>query len=473
MQYVTDTTGGNSGSPVIWENTGQAVGIHTHGGCGSSGGQNSGTSSTHPGLQAALADPQGICAAGIALPDGPPAFLSPTQLNVISAQVNGNPAAGSARLNYRFGPGAFEQVLMTDLGGGLFEAGFPQPACDESPEFFLSVVDTDCGILFSPELGPTAPYRAEVADAVLAFADDFQSEQGWVTSSNAATTGFWERAQPVNDPNWAYDPQQDADGSGACYLTQNEFGNSDVDNGSVTLTSPVFAWVGGAAGFLRYDYYLNLNSESSSDSLVAQLSSSGISGPWTDVRVYTADNGTAWTEQLLTLSDLSAAGLSPSSDMRIRFTATDGGAGSVVEAGIDGFQVGSADCSSNIGTNFCVPGSFGSQISAVGTSSVALNNLLLAADTLPFANGIFLYGGFQTQVPFGQGFLCVTNGGSAFRLPFSNAGAGGVLSLALDLTSPPNPLGQILPGSSWNFQAWFRVPGGFDLSDGLSIAFTP
>ena len=44
MRYNADTTGGNSGSPVIDEATNEAVGIHTHGGCSSSGGNNSGTS---------------------------------------------------------------------------------------------------------------------------------------------------------------------------------------------------------------------------------------------------------------------------------------------------------------------------------------------------------------------------------------------------------------------------------------------
>ena len=35
--------GGNSGSPVVHEETGLAIGIHTHGGCSKSGGANSGT----------------------------------------------------------------------------------------------------------------------------------------------------------------------------------------------------------------------------------------------------------------------------------------------------------------------------------------------------------------------------------------------------------------------------------------------
>lgn len=62
LQHQADTTGGNSGSPVIWEQGGVAVAIHTHGGCNSgSTAANAGTALTNPGLQAALAAPLGVC----------------------------------------------------------------------------------------------------------------------------------------------------------------------------------------------------------------------------------------------------------------------------------------------------------------------------------------------------------------------------------------------------------------------------
>ncbi len=45
VRYQTDTEGGNSGSPVIDEATGRAIGVHTNGGCSTAGtGSNSGTS---------------------------------------------------------------------------------------------------------------------------------------------------------------------------------------------------------------------------------------------------------------------------------------------------------------------------------------------------------------------------------------------------------------------------------------------
>lgn len=64
ITYRTDTTGGNSGSPVVDESTGLAIGIHTHGGCGDGGaGANAGTAIEHTDLQNALANPLGVLSA--------------------------------------------------------------------------------------------------------------------------------------------------------------------------------------------------------------------------------------------------------------------------------------------------------------------------------------------------------------------------------------------------------------------------
>lgn len=64
VRYTVDTTGGSSGSPVIWDDTGEAIGVHTHGGCSTSQpyGANYGTGSNHSGWHAALASPKGLCA---------------------------------------------------------------------------------------------------------------------------------------------------------------------------------------------------------------------------------------------------------------------------------------------------------------------------------------------------------------------------------------------------------------------------
>lgn len=61
VRYQTDTTGGNSGSPVFDMSTGLCIGIHTNAGCNSTGGSNQGTAVHNAGLQTALANPHGVC----------------------------------------------------------------------------------------------------------------------------------------------------------------------------------------------------------------------------------------------------------------------------------------------------------------------------------------------------------------------------------------------------------------------------
>lgn len=61
LGYRADTEAGNSGSPILLEQEGEAIGIHTHGGCDNLRGANFGTAISHPGLQAAIASPLGQC----------------------------------------------------------------------------------------------------------------------------------------------------------------------------------------------------------------------------------------------------------------------------------------------------------------------------------------------------------------------------------------------------------------------------
>jgi hypothetical protein len=135
----------------------------------------------------------------------------------------------------------------------------------------------------------------------------------------------------------------------------------------------------------------------------------------------------------------------------------------------------------DVGTNFCssTPNSTGdaSRISAQGSASVSRNLLQLSADSVPPGKtGLFFYGLGQSQTPFGDGFLCISGAAGYQRLPVTTADGEGFLTSMLDLSLPAHS-GQLVPGSSWRFQAWFRDPGaggsGFNLSDGLQVTFQP
>ncbi len=116
----------------------------------------------------------------------------------------------------------------------------------------------------------------------------------------------------------------------------------------------------------------------------------------------------------------------------------------------------------------------GALIGWTGSASVSANDLVLQADGCPPGKpAIFFYGPQQTQIPFGNGKLCVTGG--AFRLQVTQIDPTGTVTHALDITNPPNPHGQISSGDTWNFQCWYRDPAaggsGFNLSDAREATF--
>lgn len=121
----------------------------------------------------------------------------------------------------------------------------------------------------------------------------------------------------------------------------------------------------------------------------------------------------------------------------------------------------------------------GARISSSGSPSIAAASFRLhASGAPPNQFGLFLYAAGQAQVPFGDGFRCVTN--PIFRLrPALSADGTGAFSRPLDFSAPPASSGpsQISPGSTWNFQLWYRDPAaggsGFNLSDGLRAHFVP
>lgn len=148
------------------------------------------------------------------------------------------------------------------------------------------------------------------------------------------------------------------------------------------------------------------------------------------------------------------------------------------------------DCDGTLGNGspfgtsvYCVaaPNSVGpgAHIGSTGSTVIALNNLTLTCNGLPpGTNGLWFYGPNAAQVPFGNGFRCVT--GTVFRLgPPQLVSVGGTVARALDLNAPPasGGPGAIAPASTWRFQFWYRNPAaggaGFNLSDGLEAVFCP
>ncbi|MEZ6018417.1 MAG: hypothetical protein R3F49_25200 [Planctomycetota bacterium] len=115
------------------------------------------------------------------------------------------------------------------------------------------------------------------------------------------------------------------------------------------------------------------------------------------------------------------------------------------------------------------------RLNASGSPLVGANSLALSATKLPAnAFGFFLTSrdqGSTFPVNNSQGRLCL--GGFIGRYvgpgQIKNSGAAGTFSLAIDLTSMPQPFGSaaVQPGETWNFQAWHR-----DANPALTSNFT-
>ncbi|MHC4127394.1 MAG: trypsin-like serine peptidase [Planctomycetota bacterium] len=350
VQYRTDTTGGNSGSPVINEDTGQAIGVHTHGGCNSSGGQNSGTGSNHPSWHDALADPQGVCIPVASLsfnfPDGLPAAIHPEGDVVrveVSGQGGGTPRPDSGVL-YLANDGPFVPITMVEVTTNVYDAVFPAMDCGSVAQYYFSAETTDDQVVYNPLFAPDESYGTVIAiDQQTPFHDDFETHQFWTVYKNETlTTGEWQRGAPAGGGDLG-DPPTDADGSGLCYVTQNINGNYDVDNGYTILMSPLLDASEGVPVISYWRWFSNSSGANPfEDTLLVEVSGDRAS-TWTTLETVGPTGpevSGGWFRKAFRITDF----VPQSDEFVIRFTASDVGGESVVEAGVDGVRLYWLDC---------------------------------------------------------------------------------------------------------------------------------
>ncbi len=260
----------------------------------------------------------------------------------ITPGYNSSIVPGSAVLHYSVDGGVWDTSPLTDLGGGIYEAALPQVQCDERLAYYVTADEATSGTFYLPD--PAAPWEAVTATtSSVVYETNFESSGGWTVSGNALDGG-WTVGIPIGGGDRG-DPPSDFDGSGSCYLTDNVDGNSDVDDGTVVLTSPTFYLLSGDA----IVHYARWFSNSAGDS------------PYEDVfRVYVSNNNGStwvvaetvgpvdqasggWFEHSFVVSDFVA----PYGQMKIRFEASDLGSGSVVEAAVDDIRITGFECAPN------------------------------------------------------------------------------------------------------------------------------
>jgi hypothetical protein len=426
-----------------------------------------------------------------------PAALAPDVPVVLNATVVGDDTA-YVRVHYRYYGGPFTSLVMTTTGPGTHTITLPPPACNATPELYYETLGA-CALSRDPELAPTTLLSVPVGTPITVLDDGFQTDTGWTTSSSGATAGFWQRGVPVNDPGTTFDPPADFDGSGQCWLTGNALGNSDVDNGSVTLTSPALDLSGGGAT-IAYAYWLRLSSSNGTDRMLVEISSNGTSGPWTAIATHSTD-ANVWRTHSIPPSALGAAGVTLTANMRVRVTVNDGGTQGTVEAAFDAFEASKLACS-GVADSFCRgDGSQGScpcdnqgatgrgcsnsvhqiggGLAASGSRSVSNDTLVLTADEMTGATCVFFQGdASMAPVPVDDGLGCVT--GSIVRLAskpiastVSTYPQAGDLPISVRGALPPS-------GGTRYYQAFYRnavgaycPPATSNRTNGVAVVWLP
>jgi putative hemolysin len=279
----------------------------------------------------------------IDLPGGPPDVLALGEATTVTVRIDETTESyvpGSGMLHYRYDGGMYQAVPLVSVGGDLYEADLPAPECEDLPEFYVSADGVHSGTLYHPPDAPETVHTPLVGTLTPVFEDDFESDLGWTVDSDPGLLGgAWERGVPVGDGSEG-DPPSDFDGSGQCYVTENQPGNSNVDRGATRLISPPIDATAGDARVYYAVWYTNyFSSNEFSETFWVRISNDdGLT--WTDVDSIGTDASFGWEKRSFAVADH----VVPTDQVRVQFEASDPMFPCHVEAGLDAFSVRLHEC---------------------------------------------------------------------------------------------------------------------------------
>lgn len=282
---------------------------------------------------------------------GPPANID------FVIDTGGDSLLGGPRVFVRTASsGMFADSAMTNLGGGVWRATIDPGVC-ETQSYYVRAVGQLTGEVLFPPTGPAGPLTLFVGaqQNLINYSFGPSSNEGWTVSNDGALTdGAWERAQPAASYCGLGDPAFDFDGSGWCFLTDDDAPlpgqtcNNDVDNGETTLVSPVLNLTGLNQPHIEYARWFNngITSSVPNDPFIVEVSSdAGVN--WVQLEqigptpvLNPPETAGEWYVKRFALAPV----VGNTSTFRVRFRASDTAPGARVEAAIDAVRVYSYNC---------------------------------------------------------------------------------------------------------------------------------
>jgi len=257
--------------------------------------------------------------------------------------------SGSPTLYYAVNDGPFLPVAMSPTGSlNEYEGAIPD-ASGAIVSYYLSATDTYGAASTEPAFAPSAGVHRFLAGAATTITSfNMESNSGWWVGDPAdnATTGIWVWTDPVGTqvtPPTYVQPEDDHTFAGIlCWVTGNATlfdppGTNDVDGGRTTLTTALLDATAGGLVHPVISYYRwytnNQGASPGEDVWRVEISNDG-GKTWVSVE-NTMQSDASWRRVLFRIEDF----VTPTDQMLLRFIAEDAGPGSLVEAGVDDFDL--------------------------------------------------------------------------------------------------------------------------------------
>jgi hypothetical protein len=285
-------------------------------------------------------------------PQGLPGFIpsdAPFTFEVEVSSIGSiTPNQGTGTLHYSFDGVSYTSVPMTPISGNLYSATIPAVECTDIVNFYVSAVGSNSVTFFDPANAPASSYSTVAATGTeITLEDGLEGDvSNWTVVNHASLTGGgWEAADPnatINAGSLASPEDDNGNGDDVkAFVTQNGAPGgaanvADVDGGPTQLLSPTLD-LAGTDATISYDrWFYTLSGDT--DEMVTEVSNDN-GAAWVFVHSTAGTNG-VWEPVNFRVGQF----VTPSAQVRVRFSTTDSPNDSVTEAGVDNFIVDELVC---------------------------------------------------------------------------------------------------------------------------------